>query len=92
MWQPRLVRAFPYLGAVRRKQLHRRLDDVRIFRNRMAHHEPIRSAPLAAIRDDVIAIAGYVHPDAAAFISGANRIDGALARREASIGAGECQI
>lgn len=80
LWQPRLVRGFPYLGSVRRKQLHRRLDDVRRFRNRLAHHEPIRSTPLRLFRDDVIAIAGYVHPDAAAFIEGAHRIDEALAR------------
>lgn len=92
MWQPRLVRAFPHLGAVRRKQLHRRLDDVRRFRNRLAHHEPIRSAPLGRIRDDLLAVAGYIHPDAAAFIAGAHRIDEAFARQEAAIGSGACVI
>ncbi|MGN8049234.1 hypothetical protein ACTJKO_06050 [Curtobacterium sp. 22159] len=92
LWQPRIVRAFPGLGRVRRKQLHRRLDDVRRFRNRLAHHEPIDAAPLEQIRDDVIAIAGFVHPEAAALIAGAHRVDEVLARKRIAVATGASVI
>ncbi|WP_260212645.1 MULTISPECIES: hypothetical protein [unclassified Curtobacterium] len=92
LWQPRLVHAFPRLGKVRRKQLHRRLDDVRRFRNRLAHHEPVHAAPLERIRDDIIAIAGYVDHDAAAFIAGAQRIDAVVARKQIAVSSGASVI
>ncbi|WP_284754987.1 hypothetical protein [Curtobacterium sp. ME-Dv--P-122a] len=92
LWQPRLVHAFPGLGTVRRKQLHRRLDAVRRFRNRLAHHEPIHNAPLAAIRDDIVAIAGAIDPDAATFIAGAHRIDDVLARKRVAVSTGASVI
>lgn len=92
LWQPRIVQAFPGLGRVRRKQLHRQLDDVRRFRNRLAHHEPIHTAPLERIRDDVIAIAGFIAPDAAALIHGAHRIDDVLARKREAIETGASVI
>ncbi|MFB2583469.1 hypothetical protein [Herbiconiux liukaitaii] len=88
LWQPRLVHAFPHLGVRRRKQLHRELDDVRRFRNRLAHHEPIFRAPLEQLRDDLIAIAGCVHPDAARLIREAQRIDHVLERKVEAISAG----
>lgn len=92
LWQPRIIHAFPHLGHVRRKQLHRRLDEVRRFRNRLAHHEPVHTAPVELIRDDLIEIAGAVHPDAAAFIRGAHRIDDVLARRRAAVESGQCVV
>lgn len=92
LWQPRMVDAFPGLGRVRRKQLHRRLDEVRRFRNRLAHHEPIVRAPLGRIRDDVLEIAGFVHPEAEQFIRGAHRIDEVLARKGDVLGLGNAMI
>ena len=92
LWQLRIVHAFPGLAGVRRKQLHRRLDDVRRFRNRLAHHEPIHTAPLEQIRDDIIAIAGFVAPDAAALIDGAHRIDAVLARKQEAVETGASVI
>jgi hypothetical protein len=79
------VHAFPNLGGRRRKQLHRELDDVRRFRNRLAHHEPIFRAPVERLRDDLIATAGYVHDDAARLIQGAQRIDRVLERKPDAI-------
>lgn len=92
LWQPRIVHAFPGLGHVRRKQLHRRLDEVRRFRNRLAHHEPIHEAPVEQIRDDLITIAGFIDPDAAALISGAHRIDAVLARKRTAVETGASVI
>ena len=88
LWQPRLIRAFPNLSGKRRKQLHRELDDVRRFRNRLAHHEPIFRAPLEQLRDDLITIAGYVHPDAAKLVREAQRIDHVLDRKIVAISSG----
>ncbi|MCJ1712726.1 hypothetical protein [Curtobacterium sp. VKM Ac-2922] len=92
LWQPRMVHAFPWLRGVRRKQLHHRLDEVRRFRNRLAHHEPIVRAPLERIRDDVLEIAGFVHPEAERFIRGASRIDDVLARRSHVLENGNAMI
>ncbi|OIH95490.1 hypothetical protein [Curtobacterium sp. MCBA15_001] len=92
LWQPRMVRAFPGLRTVRRKQLHRRLDEVRRFRNRLAHHEPIIGAPLERVRDDVLEIAGFIDTDAEQFLRGAHRIDEVLARRDCVIDEGRAVI
>jgi hypothetical protein len=92
LWQPRIQKAFPHLGAVRRKDLHRKLNGIRVFRNRLAHHEPIYAAPIARILDDMIDVAGYVHADAAALITGAHRVEATLARMRVAVGSGECCI
>lgn len=86
------MKAFPGLGTIRRKALHAKLDDVRRFRNRLAHHEPIYAAPLARIRDDLVDIAGHVHPEAAEFIQGAHRIDEVIERMQQVISSGACVI
>ncbi|MFV0432427.1 MAG: hypothetical protein ACK5LO_00360 [Leucobacter sp.] len=41
LWQPYLHRVFPHRGEMRRRTLHGMLSDIRLFRNRCAHHEPI---------------------------------------------------
>lgn len=92
LWQPRLRTAFPHLGTLRRKGLHRLLDDVRRFRNRLAHHEPIHTAPLGRIRDDITRIAGIVSPDAERLIVDSSRIDPVLARRDEALNAGRTVI
>lgn len=89
LWQPRLVRAFPHLGNVRRKQLHRELNDIRYFRNRLAHHEPIFAASLEQIRDDILRVAAYIYADAVSFIQGCSRIDEVLERKQLAIGSGD---
>lgn len=92
LWQPRLATAFPHRGALRRKGLHRLLDDVRRFRNRLAHHEPIHAAPLRSIRDDITRIAGTVSRDAERLIVGSSRIDTVLDRRDEALNAGRTII
>ncbi len=47
LWRPALHRAFPHVRKLRAK-VHRPLDDLRTFRNRIAHHEPIFNRPLVA--------------------------------------------
>ena len=92
LWQPRISRAFPHLGPVRRKELHRKLDAIRVFRNRIAHHEPIYAGPVERVLDDMIDIAGYVHEDAASLIDGAQRVRATLERMRSAVGTGACCI
>lgn len=46
LWQPCLSAAFPY-GRLARPIIHRRLEDLRYLRNRIAHHEPILTSARA---------------------------------------------
>lgn len=81
LWQPRLAEAFRHAGTVRRKQIHRELDDLRILRNRVAHHEPIYRTDLVRTRDRMVRVAGYVDPDAARLIMALDRSDDLVAQR-----------
>ena len=47
LWQPCLRTAFD--GPVRRTHLHAELNDLRLLRNRIAHHEPIHGRDLPGI-------------------------------------------
>src|SRR3954465_4517959 len=59
LWRPALRHAFPqYKGA--RRDLHKPLDYLREFRNRIAHHEPIFSRHLVADLASIRALIGYV--------------------------------
>jgi hypothetical protein len=50
LWRPALYRAFPgYRGP--RQNLHRKVDYLRIFRNKIAHHGPIHHRHLTAGHD-----------------------------------------
>ncbi|MGL5866869.1 MAG: hypothetical protein ACRCYX_13555 [Dermatophilaceae bacterium] len=68
LWQPRLQHAFPYRGDRRRKYIHAKLNQIRILRNRIAHHEPIYRSPLLTIYQDLLEIAAMIHPDACEYI------------------------
>lgn len=92
LWQPRIAGAFPHRGSVRRKQLHRMLDEVRRLRNRLAHHEPVHDQALERVRDDIVRLAGFVDPDAASYVAQAHRIDDALARRDLALRSGRSVI
>jgi hypothetical protein len=60
LWQPALIHAFH--GPVRRRTLHGELNDLRLLRNRIAHHEPIHTRALdsdfARLLDVATRIAG----------------------------------
>jgi len=80
LWVPYLHKAFPN-AKVPRPAIHRRLEDIRRLRNRIAHHEPIltaqkivyvghgRSIALAQIDECV----GWVCPDTAAWLRAKSR-------------------
>jgi len=87
-WQPALTRAFPnYTG--RRAALHTRLDYLRVFRNRLAHHEPVFSRHLQADHDTIIDLARLIHHDAATYIDTQSRVPEVLADRARAVGTGQ---
>lgn len=47
LWRTALRQAFSHREKLTRKQAHSRLNDLRILRNKIAHHEPIFSRDLA---------------------------------------------
>jgi len=92
LWQPRLQRAFPFRGDRRRKYIHARLDDVRVLRNRIAHHEPIYRSPLQQLHDDILEIAGMIHPDARAYIQEHSRAQEVIDQIRIALTTGEIRF
>lgn len=91
-WQPRLRHAFPNRGTAHRKYVHGQMDKIRKIRNRIAHHEAIFKIQPLLLLDEIIELAGFVHPDAAQFIEGGNRVAEVLGCKQAAIQDGQCQI
>jgi hypothetical protein len=80
LWRPALNRAFPgYRGPCR--PLHGELNSVRLFRNRIAHHEPIYRRHLGADHATVMRLIAAVSPDTAEFARQRDRVPTVLARR-----------
>jgi hypothetical protein len=80
LWRPGLCQAFPgHRGPCR--PLHRDLNSVRLFRNRIAHHEPIFRRHLAADHATVMRLIAAVSPETAEFARQRDRVPAVLARR-----------
>lgn len=92
LWEPRLKHAFPHLNGVKRKQLHGELNRIRIFRNRVAHHEPIFKGNTALTMDLIAKVAGYIDPAIRDFIVSAHRVDDVLNRQKSAVADGDCCI
>lgn len=73
-----------------RKAFLRRVENLRKFRNRVAHHEPIHARNLVDDNRKVIEMARYLDADLAHFINGHSRVPASLARRGAAVQFGDC--
>jgi len=83
-WQPALRKAFPgHAGS--RKSLHKEVDSIRLFRNRLAHHEPVFARHLAADLATILHVAQHISPDLREYIDSHNTVHEALARRERAV-------
>lgn len=96
-WQRCLHRAFPGWthqpnDARGRKAFLRRIELLRKFRNRVAHHEPIHARDLRKDHDRILDVAALIHPDLASFLRGHSRVPDVLARRTAAVEDGVCQF
>jgi hypothetical protein len=75
LWTPGLRRAFPRFHLVRKTSVSRRLvadrfDGLRAFRNRIAHHEPIFTRPLAKDYASLLEVSEWMYPDLADWTDG----------------------
>jgi hypothetical protein len=80
LWRPTLRHAFPgYSG--HRRPLHGEFDEIRRFRNRVAHHEPIHRRDLAADHKRIVRLLGYISPEYVAWVRLNDRVPEVLAHR-----------
>jgi len=89
-WQPALIKAFPNNQVVgtRRAAMSRNLESVRLFRNRIANHEPIFRRHLAADHDTLIRLADAIDHDLADYMSSHSRVVDVLAQRNGLVTTG----
>jgi hypothetical protein len=79
LWQPYLHTAFE--GSVRRALLHSELNELRLLRNRIAHHEPIHHWDLAHAYRRLVDVAARISPLLGARIESTTRVPAVLADR-----------
>jgi hypothetical protein len=79
LWRHRLRHAFPH--AKERKDLSARMEALRRFRNRLAHHDCILSQPVDVRHDDMLQIAAFIDPDARSWLNRNSHVDALLAAR-----------
>lgn len=95
-WHICLRLAFPNWryrpGTTGRKDFVRRVEVLRKFRNRVAHHEPLHHRRLADDHRALIAMAGFIDSSLGAFIGSQSRVPASLGRRIAAVDLGQCQF
>jgi hypothetical protein len=75
LWRRSLARAFrPDGKGLRRDMVHSRMNVLRRFRNRVAHHEPILQRDLAAIHKELIEAIYWMCPETAAWTAHVSRV------------------
>jgi hypothetical protein len=80
LWRPILHHAFPH-AKLPRKDVHHPLDQLRLLRNRIAHHEPIFTRPLADDDQSVFQILSWICPDTATWVAHHSTVPTVLAAR-----------
>jgi hypothetical protein len=81
LWAPALRRAFPHLGSQKREAVYTPVDHLNALRNRIAHHEPIHRQNLEARHKELLRVARWIDPAAAAWIEQTSRVPQVLAAR-----------
>jgi hypothetical protein len=80
LWRPGLYRAFPGYGGPRR-HLHRKVDDLRAFRNKIAHHGSIHHRHLIADHDAILECLRSIDTGLATMVERHSKVNEVLARR-----------
>jgi hypothetical protein len=80
LWRHQLRYAFPH-GSIMRKNLTQRMRLLQRFRNRVAHHDCLLGQSIGDRADDMLLIAGWIDPDAAAWLGERSRVHALLAAR-----------
>lgn len=84
LWRGCLHKPFRGKSGNKRTAVHGRLNAIRRFRNRVAHHEPIlwRQTPLATTHGEIVEAIGWVCPHTAEWCSHVSRAPELLAAVE----------
>ena len=82
LWRPHLRQLFvnsprPFL----RKDVHRVLDEIRLLRNRLAHHEPILQRPLTQEHGLVLTSIGWLCTPTTSWVAHHSRFDSVYSAR-----------
>jgi hypothetical protein len=80
LWRHQLRQAFPH-ASLMRKDLIQRLRLIQRFRNRVAHHDSLLGQNVGQRIDDMTTIAGWIDPDAAAWLTGRSQAAAILRAR-----------
>jgi hypothetical protein len=78
LWRHQLRYAFPH-GSIMRKNLTQRMRLLQRFRNRVAHHDCLLGQDIGARADDMLLIASWIDPKAAAWLEERSRVHALLA-------------
>ncbi|MCO8270554.1 hypothetical protein M1L60_08080 [Actinoplanes sp. TRM 88003] len=81
MWRPALYRAFRPGYRRSRREMYTHLNSLRLFRNRIMHHEPIHMRHLEADLHRVCELAEYLAPGVTKILARVSTIERVLARR-----------
>jgi hypothetical protein len=80
LWRHRLRYAFPH-GSIMRKDLTEPMRLIQRFRNRVAHHDCLLGQNIERRADDMLLIAGWIDPDAQAWLRTRSRVHALLDQR-----------
>jgi Abi-like protein len=78
IWRFAAFRAFTARGGQKRKIVHGRLNAIRRFRNRVAHHEPIFQADPARMHNEILEAIGWICPQTEAWSRANSRVSDVL--------------
>lgn len=68
LWTPHFSKVFRNGGRkLKRQVVHNQMNDLRVFRNRVAHYEPIYHLNPTKVHADIIAALAWICPDSAAW-------------------------
>lgn len=63
LWRPALRQVFTHRATLTRRQAHSPLNELRVLRNRIAHHEPIFARNLTADHARIFEVMGWISPE-----------------------------
>lgn len=75
VWPAHIPQAFPHApSGINRKELYRRVDSIRSFRNRIAHHCAIFDKSPKAMHDEIMEMIGWACPETAWLVTGLSKV------------------
>lgn len=74
LWSPALRHAFPHQPTRDRRAVYNPVNQLHVLRNRVAHHEPIHGVDHSRLHTELVNLAGWIDPVAAAWINTMSRV------------------